>query len=263
MKINRSYILPALLSLFVMGVFPSISYGWDLKGALEKGIKDAASKVSKSTQNEEESEEESDEKQHSVAKDATAGAVVCGGLAKLFGKDSGTVTKAAIACGAANAAVTVLANQGKKEYSARYQEITKDISSSEKEIAELQKQTASNEKTVAKYQKKVDDLISREKSDKKFLSKAGSIRKEIDKKIRDNKAAKSKAEAKLEILDKQVADLDLIIKDSPDIEALKETKVALINQKYRLTESIKQSNGINENLVAQTSRLDEEIISRS
>ncbi len=208
-------------------------------------------------------EQASDEEEFNVIEDATKGAIVCGGLAKIFGKKNSTATKAAIACGAANAAISMLANQGKAEYAEEYRQITEDMVASEKEIAQLEKETKANDKKVASYQSKVKKLIAREKDDKRFIAKAGNLREDMDKQIRSNKKARSTAEAKLEILDQQVADLDVIIDDSPDIEDLKKTRVALLDQKSRLTESVRQANGMNDELVAETSKLDGEIIKRS
>ncbi|MBL4661288.1 MAG: hypothetical protein JKY19_13100 [Alcanivoracaceae bacterium] len=206
---------------------------------------------------------EQEQKEFSVVEDAAIGAAVCGGLFKIFGKENSSAVKAALACGAANAAVTVLANQGKDEYAEQYSQITEDMATSEKEINKLEKETQSNGKKVNSYQTKVDKLIAKEKNDEKFIRKSGDLREDLDKQIRINKTAKSKAEAKLEILDKQVVDLDVIIKDSPDIEHLKTTKVALLDQKKRLTESVKQANGMNNELLAQKTKLDEEVIRRS
>lgn len=248
-----SYTVSAVL---LLGVSGAATAGWDVKGLLDK-----AKETVTGTKKEEAVPEE--QKEFSVAKDATTGAVICGGLAKLLGKGNDTAVKAAVACGAANAAVTILANRGKSEYAEQYQQITDDMAASEKEIESLEKETRENNKKVDDYQSEVKKLIAREKDDKKFIAKAGDLREEMDNQIRSNKKAKSKAQAKLEILDKQVADLDVIIKDSPDVEDLKKTRLALLDQKDRLTESVKQANGMNKELLAQTSELDNEIIKRS
>jgi len=207
--------------------------------------------------------DEQEQKAFSVTKDATIGAVFCGGLFKILGKKDDAVVKAALACGAANAAVTVLANQGKDKYAKQYSQITADIASSEKEIKSLEDETRSNKEKVYSYQSQAENLIAQEKDDKQFIKKSAGMRDKLDKQIRKNKSAKSKAEAKLEILDQQIAELDIIIKDSPDIESLQATKTTLAQQKNRLAQSVKQANGMNDELVAQKSKLDDEIIKRS
>lgn len=266
-KLTGNLIASLLLSTSIL-VFPIESMAWNLKDTWEKTKEKVDSTVEKTQKavgldKKQAEETNSEQKDFSVAEDAAKGAIVCGGLAKVFGKGNETVAKAAVACGAANAAVTVLANQGKKEYSDKYAQINNDMAASEKEINQLEKETATNNKKAASYQSEVDRLVAKEKDDKKFLGKAGSLRKELDDQLRGNKMAKSKAEAKLEILNTQVADMDEIIKDSPDIESLKTTKTALLNQKKRLNESVKQANGVNEALLAQKAKLDSEIIKRS
>jgi len=266
-KLTGNLVGSLLLSISVL-VFSTQTLAWSMKDTWEK-TKDIAGSTVEKTQEavgldkKQPEETTSEEKEFSVAEDAAKGAIVCGGLAKLLGKGNGTVAKAAVACGAANAAVTVLANQGKKEYSDKYAAINNDIAATEKEIQALEKETTSNNKKAVSYKNEVDKLVAKEKDDKKFLSKAGGLRQELDGQLRNNKMAKSKAEAKLEILNKQVADMDEIIKDSPDIESLKTTKTALLSQKKRLTESVKQSNGVNDALLAQKAKLDSEIIKRS
>lgn len=266
-KLTGSLIICFLLSVSAM-VFSTETMAWGIKDTWEKTKETVGTTVEKTQKavglDKKQSEETtSEQKDYSVAEDAAKGAIVCGGLAKIFGKGNATVAKAAVACGAANAAVTVLANQGKKEYSDKYADINNDIAASEKEIRELEKETTANSKKVISSKSEVNRLVTKEKNDKKFLSKAGDLRQELDGQLRNNKMAKSKAEAKLEILDKQVADMDEIIKDSPDIESLKTTKTVLLGQKKRLTESVKQANGVNDVLLAQKSKLDNEIIKRS
>jgi len=260
-KSNVANLSSWLLSVALVSFSTQQAAAWGLKDVLEKAKETVESTTKKGKEEKSEAEPKSEE--FSVAKDATEGAVVCGGLAKLLGKGDSTAVKAAVACGAANAAITVLANQGKKEYADQYTQITNDMVESEKEVAALEKEAKANNKKVDSYQSKVKALIAREKDDKKFIAKAGTLREDIDAQIRTNKRAKSKAEAKLEVLGKQVADLDVIIKDSPDIEDLKTTRVALLDQKSRLTDSVKQANGMNEELLAQTSLLDSSIIERS
>ena len=261
-KLTGNLIGSLLLSVSVMG-FSIESMAWSLQDTWDKTKDVVGETVEKTKETVGLDNSQSEQKDFSVVEDAAKGAVVCGGLAKVLGKENGTVAKAAVACGAANAAVTVLANQGKKEYSDKYAQINNDIASSETEILELEKDSATNNKKVASYQREVDRLVAKEKDDKTFLGKAGDLRQELDEQIRMNKMAKSKAEAKLEILDKQVDDMDEIIKDSPDLESLKTTKIALLDQKKRLTDSVKQANGVNDTLLAQKSKLDSEIIKRS
>lgn len=266
-KLTGNLVGSLLLSISVL-VFSTQALAWSMKDTWEKTKETVGTTVEKTQKaagldKKKPEETTSEEKEFSVAEDAAKGAIVCGGLAKLLGKGNGTVAKAAVACGAANAAVTVLANQGKKEYSDKYAQINNEMAASEKEINQLEKETVSNNKKAVSYQSEVDSLVAKEKDDKKFLSKAGDLRQELDGQLKNNKMAKSKAEAKLEILNKQVADMDEIIKDSPDIESLKTTKTALLSQKKRLTESVKQANGINDALLAQKTKLDSEIIKRS
>lgn len=251
----QNYFIFVVLALCISSETMALNWRDMVPDELEQHIPDTKS----STENKPEQEQ----KDFSVAEDAAIGAAVCGGLFKILGKENSSAVKAALACGAANAAVTVLANQGKEEYAGQYSQITEDMAASEKEINKLEKETQSNNKKVNSYQTKVDKLIAKEKNDEKFIHKSGDLREDLDKQIRINKTAKSKAEAKLEILDKQVADLDVIIKDSPDIEHLKITKVALVDQKKRLTDSVKQANGMNDELLAQKTKLDEEVIRRS
>ena len=267
-KLTGNIISSVLLSVLVMG-FSIESMAWSLQDTWDK-TKDVVGETVEKTKESVGLDKPlggnntaSEQKDFSVAEDAAIGAVACGGLAKVLGKENGTVAKAAVACGAANAAVTVLANQGKKEYSEKYTQINNDIATSETEILELEKETATNNQKVSSYQREVDRLVTKEKDDKTFLGKAADLRRELDDQIRTNKMAKSKAEAKLEILDKQVDDMDEIIKDSPDIESLKTTKTALLDQKKRLTDSVKRANGVNDTLLAQKSKLDSEIIKRS
>jgi hypothetical protein len=240
---------------------------WGLKDVLDKAketVEATANTVTEAvTNNKQEDKVEAENKEFSVAKDAAEGAVLCGGLAHLLDKSKSTVTKAAVACGAANAAITVLANQGKKEYAEQYTRITNDMVESEQEIASLEKETKANDIKVDAYQSKVKQLIAGEKDDKAFIAKANDLREELDAQVRANKKARSKAEAKVAVLDQQVADLDTIIKDSPDIDDLSKTRVALLEQKSRLTDSVKQANGMNDELLAQTSLLDSAIIERS
>lgn len=266
-KLRGNLVGSLLLSISVL-VFSTEILAWSMKDTWEKTKETVGTTVDKTQKavglDKKESEETtSEQKDYSVAEDAAKGAIVCGGLAKVFGKGNATVAKAAVACGAANAAVTVLANQGKKEYSDKYADINNDIAATEKEIQALEKETTVNNKKAVSYKSEVDKLVSKEKDDKKFLSKASDLRQELDGQLRSNKMAKSKAEAKLEILDKQVVDMDEIIKDSPDIDSLKTTKTALLSQKKRLTESVKQANGVNDALLAQKTKLDSEIIKRS
>lgn len=266
-KLKGNLVSSLLLSISVL-VFSTQALAWSMKDTWEKTKETVGTTVEKTQKaagldKKKPEETTSEEKEFSVAEDAAKGAIVCGGLAKLLGKGNGTVAKAAVACGAANAAVTVLANEGKKEYSDKYAQINNEMAASEKEINQLEKETVSNNKKAVSYQSEVDSLVAKEKDDKKFLSKAGDLRQELDGQLKNNKMAKSKAEAKLEILNKQVADMDEIIKDSPDIESLKTTKTALLSQKKRLTESVKQANGLNDALLAQKTKLDSEIIKRS
>ncbi len=259
MKTYTVNLLSGLLSVALVFGVTEHAAAIDFKGMLEKA-KDAVEAIPKKKES---TEPEPESSEFSVLGDAAKGAVACGGLAKVLGKKNDTAVKAAVACGAANAAITVLANKGKKEYADQYTQITNDMAESEQEIASLEKETKENDKKVDAYQSKVKKLIAREKDDKRFIAKAGSLREDMDKQIRTNKKAKSKAEAKIEILDNQIADLDVIIKDSPDIEGLKNTRIALLDQKSRLTGSVKQANGMNDELLAQTSLLDNAIIERS
>mgnify|MGYP001065411211 CR=1 FL=1 len=234
--------------------------------AVAWGVPDIVKKAQETlngTQNKSDDNSTEKKKEFSVAKDATIGAAFCGGLFKILGKADDDVVKAALACGAANAAVTVLAKQGKDKYAKQYSQITSDMASSEKEINLLEGETRSNNQKVNTYQSQVNNLILKEKDDERFIHESAGLREKLDKQLLTNKSARSKAAAKLEILDKQIAELDVIINDSPDIDSLQATKITLVQQKGRLTTSVKQANGMNDELLAQKSKLDNEVIKRS
>ena len=201
-----------------------------------------------------------------LASDMKGGAAVgagCAAATHLLGGDTTSVVVAGLACGAAKVGYEQLARSGKKEYAEDYKEITDEMEDTQSEIDDLESSIAKNEKESASHKKEISKLIKEEEESTKFLAKADDIRSDLDDQIRSNSTDRAKAEAKIEILDKQIADLDKIIEDSPDIEALAETRDALKKQKSELVAAVKQSNGVNEELVAQKARLDNEIIERS
>lgn len=210
-----------------------------------------------------EESEEDGEDSWSVGAAAIQGGVVCGGVAAVLGEGASTVAKAGAICGAANAAYTALANSGKQKYAEQYKEIAEDMAESEERIAELQARTEANQRQTSSYEKKTRQLIEQEKDDKALVAKAGQLRLDMDAEIRALKKSQSDAKTKIAILDDQISQMDAIIQDSPEVEDLKKTRVALIDQRQRLNELVKQSNGLEQTLVAQQQKLEAQIIERS
>ena len=198
-----------------------------------------------------------------VVQDGMRGAAICGSIFSVFGAEASTVSYAAAACGVANAGVTALAQEGRKDYAEKYEQINKDMAEAEGEIAALESATDSNYAKVDDYDAEVEQLIADEKDNRKFIKKAAVLREELDDQMRANRRARSLAEAKLSVLEEDVAALDEMIAEFPDMEELKQTRTALIDQKGRLIESIQQSNGMNDQLASGKNKLDEQTIERS
>ena len=197
-----------------------------------------------------------------VAQDALNGAAVCSSISVLTGGSRENALWSGVACGAANATITVLGNKGKEKYAADYRRISEEMAVTQQEIDSLESQEADSRKSAARIEKDIKRLVAREKDDKKFITKAKVLRKELGQELSDVKQSTAKANAKIAIIDKQIADLDVIIADSPELEDLKTTRTALVAQKSKLIENVKGANSVNTALLAQKSNLDDEIIER-
>jgi DNA repair exonuclease SbcCD ATPase subunit len=198
----------------------------------------------------------------SVVKDAATGAAVCGGITAATGGDARNIAIAGAACGAANGAITVLGNRGKKRYAAEYREISDEQQATEQKIAELERSKRQAEKKASELDSRAKQLAQAEKDDKVFIAKAQKLRKELDGEIARVRGDTTTAQAKLAVIENQIASLDRLIKESPDIEDYKTTHQSLLAQKKTLNDQIKGSNGLSDTLVAQKEALDDEIIQR-
>lgn len=198
----------------------------------------------------------------SVAKDAATGAAVCGAVTAATGGDAKNIAIAGAACGAANAGLTMLGNRGKKKYAAEYREISDEQRSTEQKIAELEQNKRQAEAKAGELDQRAKQLVQAEKDDKQFLAEAQKLRKELDGEIAKVRGDTTTAQAKLAVIDDQIASLDRLIAESPDIEDYKKTHESLLAQKRTLNDQIKGANGISDTLVAQKEALDEEIIQR-
>ncbi len=199
----------------------------------------------------------------SVAADAASAAVLCGGVAAATGGSKENVAISAAACGAINGTITVLGNRGKKKYAQDYKRISDEMAETQTQLNSLEAQEATNLAKTSNIERDVERLIQNEKDDKKFIAEAKVLRKEMDQQMREVKQSSATADAKIQIVDQQLADLDEIIKASPDLEDRQNTRTALVAQRGKLVENVKSANSMNENLVAQKSQLDEQIIERT
>lgn len=199
----------------------------------------------------------------SVAADAASAAILCGGVAAATGGSKENIAISGAACGAINGTITMLGNRGKKKYAQDYKRISEEMAETQTQINSLEAQEATNLASASNLERDVGRLIQNEKNDKQFISEAKVLRKEMDQQMRDVKQSSATADAKIQIVDQQIADLDEIIKASPDLEDLQNTRTALVAQRGKLVENVKSANSMNENLIAQKSRLDDEIIERS
>ncbi len=187
-------------------------------------------------------------------------AAACATVAKYMKKDVATW---ALVCGGSGAVLQGMANKGREEYAMRYYEIKDENERTENEINQLAKQMRTNEDKVKSYQSEVERLIAKEKNDKQFVAKATKLRAQLDEQARLNKGAKSKAELKIAILEDQINDVEQILAQKPNEEEFKMTLVTLEKRKATLVDAVNESNGIERDLFAQKSKLDEKIVERS
>lgn len=198
----------------------------------------------------------------SVVKDAATGAAVCGGITAVTGGDAKNIAIAGAACGAANGAITMLGNRGKKRYAAEYREISDEQRATQQQIAELEESKRQAEKKAGELDQRAKRLAQAEQDDKVFIAKAQQLRKELDGEIAKVRGDTTTAQAKLAVIENQIASLDRLIKESPDIEDYRTTHQSLLAQKKTLNDQIKGANGLSDTLVAQKEALDDEIIQR-
>ena len=200
--------------------------------------------------------------QGNVLQDGVNAAVLCGGIAAVTGGSKENIAISSVGCGAINATITHLGNKGKKKYAEDYQRITDEMVETQNQLTALESQEAQNHATVSNIQKDINQLIAKEKDDKKFIAEAKVLRKDLDKQMRTVKVASTSADARIQIVDQQIADLDVIIADSPELDDLQNTKTALLAQRNTLVDRVKTANSMNDELVATKSQLDDEIIGR-
>jgi len=259
----------SILGLLVGGLALPAQDAWAdnwFKRKLEqtaKAAKSAAAALPTGKKKEEASEGQEEAPQDSVVGDVFKGAALCGGITAVTGGSTKNIAIAGAACGAINGTVTALGNRGKKKYAQDYKRISEEMAVTQKEITALEKSEVKNLKKTNQLQKNVEKLVAKEKDDKKFIVQAKGLRKDLDQQMSKVKQSSATADAKIEIIDQQIADMDVIIKDSPDLEDLQNTRIALVAQRTKLVDQVKSANGMNQNLIAQKSHLDDEIIERT
>ncbi len=180
--------------------------------------------------------------------------------AKLLKEDPATW---ALVCGASGAALQHLANSGREKYAMRYYEIKDENERTEHEIEQLEEQMRINEKKSKSCQLDIDRLIKKEKDDKQFVAKASKLREQLDEQAKLNKSAKRKAELKIAILKDQIKDVNEILAEKPNEKEFEMTLATLEKRKATLVEAVNKSNGIERDLLAKKTMLDEKIIENS
>lgn len=194
--------------------------------------------------------------------DGASSAINCSALAMLVDADEKTLLKAAVLCGATQVVMSTLEAQGRDDYAKKYKKIEDEISLTEKKINQYKKQTKQNNKNSSSIKKQVAKLIKQEKDDKKFIIEANKLRPKLDKNIRENKIQNSNIKARLAIINDQIKDLDAMIASSQNLKQLKDTKNKLHKQKSQLIANVEKSNNINNKLLAEKTKLDQQIIKR-